>query len=66
MEANEGKEMKCRVPYCQNETTRIPAACTKHFIEGWGRLPEMPLPEEEAPLYVSDKPPKLPKKRKGK
>lgn len=45
----------CLVPGCGKPTSRIPHVCTKHFIEGWGRLEDMPLPEEDAPLYVSDK-----------
>ena len=33
--------------------------CTKHFVEGYGRLPDMLLPKPpappEPPLYVADK-----------
>lgn len=51
---------KCEVPGCEGITSREPHVCTKHFLEGWGRLPDMPLPEQtgiklKAPLYVSDK-----------
>lgn len=62
------RPFNCEVPGCNKPTSRIPHVCTPHFIEGWGRLPDMPLPEEkpapdadpskgtpEAPLYVSDK-----------
>ncbi len=54
----------CEVPGCTEKTGRNPHVCTKHFIEGWGRLPRMPLPAkvEDAPLYVSDKV----RKRRGK
>jgi len=55
---------KCKMPGCDNGCDRLPHVCDKHFIEGWGRLPWMPLPEE-APLYVSDKP-KVTRKRKKK
>ena len=57
----------CEMPGCENYTSRGPHVCTKHFIEGWGRLPSMPLPKptptapvNAAPLYVSDK------RKKGK
>ena len=56
---------KCAMLGCDNGCGRLPHVCDKHFIEGWGRLPWMPLPEEkleEAPLYVSDKPKKGRKK----
>ena len=35
---------KCGVPNCSNWTSRDPHVCTKHFIEGYGRLEDMPLP----------------------
>ncbi len=37
----------CEVPKCTNRCSRLPHVCTKHFIEGWGRLPDMPLPVKE-------------------
>jgi len=45
----------CEVPGCTERCSREPHVCTAHLIEGWGRLPEMPLPSEEAPIYVSAK-----------
>jgi hypothetical protein len=45
---------QCKIPGCENCTSRIPHVCTKHFIEGWGRIKPLPA-EEQAPLYVSDK-----------
>ena len=46
---------QCEVPGCTNRCSRVPHVCTKHFIEGWGRLPDMPLPEVKPEVYVSDK-----------
>jgi hypothetical protein len=53
---------KCKMAGCPNMTGRIPHVCTPHFLQGWGRLPDMRLPEATpilpdapAPLYVSDK-----------
>lgn len=66
--------MDCLV--CGKPCTREnPQVCTPCFIQGWGRLPDMPLPKpkvellkeeqlatvEERPVYVSDK-----DRRKGK
>jgi len=44
----------CEVPDCPNWTSRIPHVCTKHFIEGWGRVESMPLPKQEG--MVSETP----------
>lgn len=40
--------------------------CGECFTKGWGRLPSMPLAveKEEAPLYISDKPPKKARRKK--
>lgn len=41
---SDSQPFRCEVPNCLSWTSRIPHVCTIHFIEGWGRLPEMPLP----------------------
>ena len=58
--------LKCCI--CRTLTSRVirgKPVCTSHFVQGFGRLPNMPLPgeetkpevkpEESAPLYVSEK-----------
>ena len=64
--AGDPGEEKMICAKCGSTCTRTdPPVCTACFIQGWGRLPEMLLPEPEAPLYVSDKPAK-PQKAKPK
>ena len=57
----------------QKKIDDIPV-CGDCFTEGWGRLPSMelspveevedvPIGTEDAPLYVSDKPPKVVKRK---
>ena len=70
------KCVRCDKP-TQKKIEDIPV-CGDCFTEGWGRLPDMslapaeevadmPIGTEDAPLYISDKPPKLKAaKRKSK
>ncbi len=61
-ELSKEQPFQCEMSGCPNWTSRLPHVCTKHLIEGWGRLPEMPLPtQKEPPLYISKK-----DKKKGK
>jgi hypothetical protein len=59
-EIMEAQPFKCEVPDCPNSSSRELHVCTKHFIEGWGRLPEMPLPDKDklilAPFITADGP----------
>jgi hypothetical protein len=44
---------------CGTHCTRLlpaGAVCTKCFIEGWGRLPDMPLPEVKSEIVKLIKP----------
>ncbi len=48
---------KCLI--CGAPNSRASNVCTGCLTKGWGRLPNMPLPQpkvkKSAPLYVSDK-----------
>lgn len=55
-----GIKHKCSMKGCPEWTTRLigeQAVCTKHFLQGYGRLPGMELPgaKTDAPVYVSKK-----------
>ena len=55
MQPDDSASRKYNCVICQAITSRMlkdGAVCTKHFVEGYGRLPNMPLP---APIYVSEK-----------
>jgi len=56
---SDAQPFKCEVSGCDGITSREPHVCTKHLIEGYGRLPDMPIPEKneeiKPPLYVSAK-----------
>ncbi len=53
-----GQRYPCSMAGCKEFTTRPIGkqyVCETHFKQGYGRLPGMPLPGSEAPVYVSDK-----------
>ncbi len=60
------KPFKCSI--CNEPTTRMTpggAVCTRHFIEGWGRLPEKPLPQAAQFLPLAPEPLNVVKKHPG-
>lgn len=63
MQPSDKGELKCLV--CGGATGRVsPQVCDKCFTAGFGRTKPIPVKEEPAPLYVSDKE-KKPKPNKG-